>query len=107
MPTSPQWETRAKRPLPGGRWPGIDNSLWLWRVAPLGPVVDARSPRDAVDVGRPLLNAYAELAALAGLVILGQPLTWVDAVAIACVVVASMGAVRAAQRADPSTDVVA
>ena len=53
-----------------------------------------------------LLSLAPALAALAGLVILGQPLTWVDAVAIACVVVASMGAVRAAQRADPSTDVV-
>jgi len=66
IPSTPQWETRAKRPLSGGRWPGIDNSLWLWRIAPMGSVVDAKSPDDAVNVGRPLANAYDELAKLAG-----------------------------------------
>lgn len=46
-----------------------------------------------------LLSLAPALAALAGLVILGQPLTALDAVAIALVVIASMGAVRWAQRA--------
>lgn len=45
-----------------------------------------------------LLSIAPALAALAGLVILNQPLTILDAVAIALVVVASMGAVRSAQR---------
>jgi inner membrane transporter RhtA len=48
-----------------------------------------------------LLSLAPALAALAGLVILGQPLTALDAVAIALVVVASMGAVRWAQKVAP------
>ena len=48
-----------------------------------------------------LLSIAPALAALAGLVILQQPLTVVDAVAIGLVVVASMGAVRSAQRNGP------
>jgi inner membrane transporter RhtA len=44
-----------------------------------------------------LLSLAPALAALAGLILLGQPLTVLDAVAIALVVVASMGAVRWAQ----------
>jgi inner membrane transporter RhtA len=50
-----------------------------------------------------LLSLAPALAAIAGLVLLGQPLTALDAVAIALVVVASMGAVRWAQprRRDP------
>lgn len=46
-----------------------------------------------------LLSLAPALAALAGLVILRQPLAPLDAVAIALVVVASMGAVRAARGA--------
>jgi len=45
-----------------------------------------------------LLSLAPALAALAGLVILHQPLTTLDAVAIGLVVVASMGAVRSASR---------
>ena len=45
-----------------------------------------------------LLSIAPALAALAGLVILQQPLTVLDAVAIGLVVVASMGAVRSAQK---------
>lgn len=45
-----------------------------------------------------LLSLAPALAALAGLVILHQQLDWLDALAIAFVVVASMGAVRAAAR---------
>jgi inner membrane transporter RhtA len=45
-----------------------------------------------------LLSLAPALAALAGLVILHQALDWLDALAIAFVVVASMGAVRAAAR---------
>jgi len=44
-----------------------------------------------------LLSLAPALAALAGLIILGQQLEILDAVAIALVVVASMGAVRAAR----------
>jgi len=48
-----------------------------------------------------LLSVAPALAALAGLVILHQQLEVLDAVAIACVVVASMGAVRASTRRRP------
>ncbi len=66
IPSKPQWETRAKRPLGGGLWPGTDNSLWLWRAVPMASVTDARSPEDALNVGVPLFNAYEELSRLAG-----------------------------------------
>lgn len=66
IPSAPQWETRAKRPFTDGRWQGIDNSLWLWRVAPMGSVTDARSEEDMINVGRPLSIAYSEMARLAG-----------------------------------------
>ena len=49
-----------------------------------------------------LLSIAPALAALAGLLILQQPLTILDAVAILLVVVASMGAVRAADHAPPA-----
>jgi len=64
--TRPQWETRAKRPLGDGLWPGIDNTLWLWRSVPMASVTDARSADDAVNVGGPLYTAYEELARMAG-----------------------------------------
>jgi inner membrane transporter RhtA len=48
-----------------------------------------------------LLSLAPALAAVAGLVILHQPLTVLDAVAILLVVAASMGAVRSAQRNAP------
>lgn len=47
-----------------------------------------------------LLSLAPALAAVAGLVILGQPLSWADGAGILLVVVASMGAVRAAARAE-------
>ena len=62
IPTVPQWETRAKKPLTGGRWPGIDNSLWLWRAVPMSSVTDASSPSEMLGVGEPLAIAYEELA---------------------------------------------
>ncbi|WP_371733909.1 DMT family transporter [Subtercola sp. PAMC28395] len=45
-----------------------------------------------------LMSLAPAIAALAGLVILGQALTWVEAVAIALVIAASIGAVRSAAR---------
>lgn len=65
IPKAPQWETRAKRPLSGGRLPGIDGSLWLWRAVPMSSVTDAVSIRDGLNVGVPLAQAYEELAAMA------------------------------------------
>lgn len=65
IPTAPQWETRAKKPLSGGRWPGIDNSLWLWRVVPMSSVTDASSTDEMLNVGSPLAVAYQELAKMA------------------------------------------
>jgi inner membrane transporter RhtA len=51
-----------------------------------------------------LLSLAPALAAVAGLVILHQPLTVLDAVAILLVVVASMGAVRSAQPRGPALE---
>lgn len=47
-----------------------------------------------------LLSLAPALAAVAGFLILGQALSWADAAGIVLVVVASMGAVRAAARAE-------
>ena len=56
-----------------------------------------RLPASAFSI---LLSLAPALAALAGLFILGQSLSWADVAGIALVVVASMGAVRAAAKAD-------
>lgn len=56
-----------------------------------------RLPASAFSI---LLSLAPALAAVAGFVILGQALSWADAAGIALVVVASMGAVRAAARTD-------
>lgn len=66
IPTAPQWETRAKKPLTGGRWQGIDNSLWLWRAVPMSSVTDASSTDEMINVGMPLAAAYEELAKMSG-----------------------------------------
>jgi hypothetical protein len=66
IPTVPQWETRAKRPFTDGRWPGINNSLWLWRAVPMASVTDASSDDQMVSVGVPLSAAFEELAKLSG-----------------------------------------
>jgi len=64
IPTRPQWETRARKPLSGGRWPGIDKSMWLYRAVPMAAVTDARTERDMVAAGDPLAAAFDELAAI-------------------------------------------
>ncbi|MCU1478184.1 MAG: Inner rane transporter RhtA [Subtercola sp.] len=51
-----------------------------------------RLPEAAFSI---LMSLAPAIAALAGLVILGQPLTWVEGVAIVLVIAASIGAVRA------------
>lgn len=66
IPTTPQWETRAKKPLRDGRWQGIDNSVWLWRAVPMSSVTDASSNQEMISVGMPLATAYEELAKMAG-----------------------------------------
>lgn len=66
IPTVPQWETRAKKPLRDGRWQGIDNSVWLWRAVPMSSVTDASSDQQMISVGTPLAIAYEELAKMAG-----------------------------------------
>lgn len=66
IPTVPQWETRAKKPLRDGRWQGIDNSVWLWRAVPMSSVTDASSEQEMISVGVPLAQAYEELAKMAG-----------------------------------------
>ncbi|OZB85056.1 ATP-binding protein [Microbacterium sp. 13-71-7] len=65
IPKTPQWETYARKPLPNGIVPGIDNSMWMVRTVPMGAVVDAKSIEDALKVGAPIDAAFRELAGMA------------------------------------------
>jgi hypothetical protein len=60
----PQWPTAKRGRLPGGRLLGVDGSMWLYRRAPMGPMVDARSPEAALASASPLRQVLEELAAL-------------------------------------------
>ncbi len=67
IPTTPQFETRAKRPLFDGLWPGTNGRMWLWRSVPMGSVPDARNVENLLGVGAGLSKAYeGGLAMLAG-----------------------------------------
>ncbi|WP_460004032.1 ATP-binding protein [Microbacterium xylanilyticum] len=66
IPTTPQFETRAKRPLFDGLWPGTNGRMWLWRSVPMGSVPDARNVENLLGVGAGLSKAYEGLAMLAG-----------------------------------------
>ena len=61
---TPRWETRSKKPLPDGRLPGIDGSVWLYRTVPMASVTDAKTVAEAVQAGSPVHVAMEELAKL-------------------------------------------
>lgn len=63
---TPLWETRSRKPLPNGLVPGIDGSMWLYRLAPLSNIVDAKSIAAAVRAGDPLHNVIQEIGAMVG-----------------------------------------
>lgn len=60
----PQWPTAKRGSLSGGRLLGVDGSMWLYRRAPMGPMVDARGPEAALASAAPLHQVLEELAAL-------------------------------------------
>lgn len=66
IPSVPQFETRIQTIYDDGMVRGTNNSVWMLRTVPLASVTDARTVRDAVNVGTALYQAYADLSALAG-----------------------------------------
>lgn len=58
----PQWPTRLRSRLRDGRLQGTDRSLWLYRMVPLSPVVDARTPAEALTAAEPLMAMFEELS---------------------------------------------
>lgn len=62
---TPVWETRARKPLPGGRVPSITGGMWLYRLVPMSNVTEARSVADAVAGGHTIQRVLSDLADLA------------------------------------------
>ncbi|MGL5827727.1 MAG: ATP-binding protein [Nocardioides sp.] len=61
----PSWPTKLRGRLSDGRLMGTDNSVWMYRVVPMSPVVHAKSPADGLEVAGPLMSAYTGLAGMA------------------------------------------
>lgn len=59
----PALATTKMRRLADNRLMGIDNSLWLYRAVPLGPVTEAVSPADSLVPAEPIMAMFEELAA--------------------------------------------
>lgn len=64
VPTTPVFESRARKPKLDGRIRGTDGSVWLYRTVPLGSISDAKTTAGALNVSAPLAQAFSELAAL-------------------------------------------
>ncbi|MGO1851907.1 MAG: hypothetical protein ACTH0V_00675 [Microbacteriaceae bacterium] len=64
VPESPAIATRSLTPLPDGRVPGADKSVWLWGSVPLGSLKDAKSDDHKERLGARLQQAIEELALL-------------------------------------------
>ena len=60
----PDWPTQVKKVYSSGVIVTVNNEVWLYRRVPLGPVVSARSMKDAVDIGSPIFRACQEVEAL-------------------------------------------
>lgn len=61
----PWWPTSVLARKTGGRVVGTNHSVWLYMKAPLAPVVDARSPHEAMLAGEPVRTVLEEIAATA------------------------------------------
>lgn len=61
----PIWTTQMRSRLLDGRLMGVDNSVWVYREVPLGPVVDAADPASALEVAQPIFEAFDGLAQMA------------------------------------------
>ena len=64
IPTTPVFESRARKPKKDGRVVGTDNSVWLYRTVPLGSIRDAKTTAEALNISAPLAYAFNELAGL-------------------------------------------
>lgn len=64
VPTSPAIATRSLTPLPDGRVPGADRSVWLYGSIPLGSLRDAKSDDEKERLGARIQVAFEELALL-------------------------------------------
>ena len=64
VPTTPVFESRARKPKKDGRVVGTDNSVWLYRTVPLGSIRDAKTTAEALNISAPLAHAFGELAGL-------------------------------------------
>ena len=62
--TEPQWSTALRSRTRDGRFVGVDNSVWVYREVPLGPVVDAADPQSGLEVATPIFHMFEELAAM-------------------------------------------
>lgn len=58
----PIWTTQMRSRLLDGRLVGVDNSVWVYREVPLGPVVDAADPESGLEVAAPIFEAFEGLA---------------------------------------------
>lgn len=63
--SEPVYTTQMRSRLLDGRLMGVDNSLWVYREVPLGPVVDAADPSAALEVAQPIFEAFEGLAQMA------------------------------------------
>ncbi|WP_028245398.1 ATP-binding protein [Pseudoclavibacter soli] len=67
LPTAPDWPTTVRSRRSNGAVQGLDGSVWLYRRVPLGPVRDAKTVQDALNVQRVIDNAFSACANLASI----------------------------------------
>lgn len=59
--TQPDWPTTMRMRMRNGMCVGTDNSVWVYRRVPLGPVDDAVDRASALRVAGPIMSAFQEL----------------------------------------------
>lgn len=62
---TPDWPTTMRMRMRNGMCIGTDNSVWVYRRVPLGPVDDAVDRSSALRVAGPLMSAFSELEEMA------------------------------------------
>lgn len=61
--SEPLWPTTMRGRMADGRVLGTDGSMWIYRVVPMDPVMDATSDRESLSPAFPIIAAYEEIAA--------------------------------------------
>lgn len=59
------WTTPVRQVLSGGRFVGVDNSMWVYRKVPLAPMVDAKTKGRIDAAAVPLMRFFEQLSGLA------------------------------------------